>query len=92
MEENDGETVLRVKSSSSATSLAAAISYGISDSKPVVLRAIGAGAVNQAVKAMAIARSYVAQRGLDLSFRPGFVTVDMPDQEVTAMRFKIIVS
>lgn len=88
-ESNDG--ILRVKGSSSATALAAAISYGIYDGKPVVLRAIGAGAVNQAVKSMAIAQQYVAARGLILSFRPGFATVSMPDGDVTAMVFKVIV-
>lgn len=90
MGDKDDE-VLRVKGSSSATSLAAAISHGVYDNKTVVLRAIGAGAVNQAVKAMAIASGYCMQRGVSLSFRPGFSTVQMPDQEVTAMTFKVLV-
>jgi stage V sporulation protein S len=91
------DTVLRVKGDSSATSLASAISHGIYDGKTVVLRAIGAGAVNQAVKAVAIAQSYVGARGLTLSMRPGFTDVYMPDLAVpgktvrtTAMVFRVL--
>jgi stage V sporulation protein S len=88
---NDGvETILRVKGSSSASALAAAISHGIYDSKHVVLRAIGAGAVNQAVKAVAIAQSYVGARGLVLSLRVGFTDVQMPDGKVTAIVMKVL--
>jgi len=90
---HDGEEfVLRVKNSSSAPSLAAAISHGVYDSKKVVHRAVGAGAVNQAVKAIAIAQSYVGQRGLVLSCRPGFVTVQMPDREVSGIVFYVFVN
>ena len=90
------ETVLRVKGASSATALASAISHGVYDGKKVVLRAIGAAAVNQAVKAVAIAQSYVGARGLTLSMRPGFTDVAMPDiknpgemVDVTAMVFRV---
>jgi stage V sporulation protein S len=88
----DNEMILRVKNSSSAPKLAAAISHGVYDSKKVVLRAVGAGAVNQAVKAIAIAQSYVGQRGLVLSCRPGFVTVQMPDREVSGIVFYVFVN
>lgn len=85
------ETILRVKGSSSASALAAAISHGIYDGKTVVLRAIGAGAVNQGVKAVAIAQSYVGARGITLSCRVGFTDVMMPDGKVTAILIKILV-
>jgi len=81
---------LRVKASSSASALAAAISHAIYDKKDVSLRAIGAGAVNQAVKALAIAQSFVASRAISLSFRAGFTTVEMPEGEVTAIVFKVL--
>lgn len=84
------ETILRVKGSSSAAALAAAISHGVYDGRQVVLRAIGAGAVNQAVKGVAIAQSYVGARGLTLSMRPGFTDVQMPDGKVTAIIMKIL--
>jgi stage V sporulation protein S len=78
-ENNKEEVLLKVKSSSPASSLASAISHGVYDGKRVTLRAIGAGAVNQAVKAVAIAGSFVAPRGLSLTVRPGFTTVTLGD-------------
>jgi stage V sporulation protein S len=88
---DDGEFLLKVRSGSSAPALASAISHGVYDSRKVILRAVGAGAVNQAVKALAIAQSYVGTRGLVLSFRPGFVTVKMPDREVSGIVFRVFV-
>lgn len=70
--------------------LASAISYAIYDGKKVTLRAMGAGAVNQAVKGIAKAQGYVAQRGLILVNQPGFQTVDVKeDGERTAMVFRV---
>jgi stage V sporulation protein S len=77
------ETVLRVSGGTSAQDLASAISHAVYDSKKPVLRAIGAGAVNQAVKGVAIAQSYVGSRGLVLSVRPGFAEVKMGDGTTT---------
>lgn len=86
------ETVLWVKGSSSPTALASTIAHGIYDGKKVSLRAIGAGAVNQSVKAVAIAQSYVGARGFVLAMRPGFTDVDMPEGTVTAIVLKILTS
>jgi stage V sporulation protein S len=84
------ELILRVSTSSSARSLAAIISHGVYDGKKVVMRAVGAGAVNQAVKAAAIAQGYVGPRSITLMLRPGFTTVTMPDgKEVSAMVLKV---
>ena len=83
------EDVLRVSGGTSAHDLAAAISHGIYDGKRPVLRAIGAGAVNQAVKGVAIAQSFVGSRGLVLSIRPGFVEVQMKDGTTTAIVMRI---
>jgi stage V sporulation protein S len=81
-----------VKSSSSAASLASAISHAVYDGKRVTLRAIGAGAVNQAMKAIAIANSFVAPRGIVLDCRPGFTTVTTPDAgEISALLLRILV-
>jgi stage V sporulation protein S len=85
------DTVLRVKGSSSATALGSAIAHGVYNGKKIVLRAIGAAANNQAVKAVAIAGGLVAPRGYILSMRPGFIDVTMPDGEITGMVFKILV-
>jgi len=86
----DEERVLRVKNNSSANSLASAISHGVYDGQEVLLRAIGAGAVNQAVKAIAIARGFVASRAIDLHCIPGFDTVPgRNDEPISAIVFKV---
>lgn len=73
---SSSDDFLRVSASSNPHKVAQAISYALDD-KPrgVKVRAVGAGAVNQAIKAVAIARGYVAQRGHDLTCRPGFDTI-----------------
>lgn len=85
------EDVLRVKASSNPQALAAAIAHACYEGHAPVIRAIGAGAVNQAVKACAIARTYVASRAMNLSVRPGFATVQMRDAEVSAIVLRVSV-
>lgn len=53
------------------------------------VQAIGAGALNQAVKAIAIARGFVAPSGLDLMFVPAFVDVIIEGEERTAIKLLI---
>ena len=86
------ETVLRVKGTASVPPLASAISHAVYDQKTVTLRAIGASAISQAVKAVAVARGYVAPRGIDLMLVPGFTSVDMPDGQVTAITLRVVVA
>ena len=83
------EPFLRVSAGSNPQSVASAIAHAIYDNRSVKLRAVGAGAVNQAVKAMAIARGYVAPRGLDLSCKPGFATIESRDGEISAIVFVV---
>lgn len=85
------EPFLRVSAGSSPQSVASAIAHAIYDNRQVKLRAVGAGAVNQAVKSIAIARGYVAPRGMDLSCTPGFATIESRDGEISAMVFAIYV-
>lgn len=85
----DDELLLKVRGSANTRELAAAISHGVYDNRKVTLRAVGAGAVNQAVKALAVAQSLVGHRGLVLSVRPGFVTVKMPDGDVSAIVLRV---
>jgi stage V sporulation protein S len=54
------------------------------------MQAVGAGAVNQAVKAIAIARGYLAPSGIDLVCIPAFVDVKIDDTEKTAIRFIVL--
>ena len=83
------EPFLRVSASSNPQSVASAIAHAIYDKREVKLRAVGAGAINQAVKAIAIARGYVAPRGLDLTCKPGFTTIESRDGEISAIVFAI---
>lgn len=87
------DMVLRVGAGSNASATASALAHAIYEGKNVVLRAIGAGAVNQTVKALAIANSFVGSRGFSLTYRPGFDVVTMPDgTKVTAMVHKVFVT
>ena len=93
MVEVDGQDVtFFVSSSTPVTKLGSAIAHGVYAQKTVTLRAIGAGAISQAMKAVAAAIGYTAPRGIDLSVRPGFEEVQMPDRTVTAMLFRVVVS
>jgi stage V sporulation protein S len=72
--ETNREEVIKVAARSDAKALGSIAARALEDNAKVQMRAIGAAAVNQAVKAIAIARGYVAQRGEDLVCRPGFET------------------
>lgn len=86
------EDHLRVSAGSSPQSVASAVAHALYESKQVKMRAVGAGAVNQAVKAIAIAAGYVAPRGMVLNCRPGFQTIESRDGEISAIVFVITVS
>lgn len=90
LDENVAE--LRVAARTPTAELAAAISHALYDGKTVRLRAIGAGAVNQAVKGIIVAQSYVAQRGSTLACRPGFLNVKMDQDDRTAIVFNVFVT
>jgi len=83
---------LKVAATSRPTAVAGAIAWSVRQQEPVELVAIGAGAVNQATKAVAIARSFLVQEGLDISFSPAFCTIPVADDETrTAMTLRIAV-
>lgn len=86
------EKTLFVSASSPVGKLGSAIAHSVYEGTRVELRAIGAGAISQAMKAVAVARGYVAPRGYDLAVVPGFAEVQMPDRLVTAMTFTVLVS
>ena len=86
---NTAEAFLRVSASSNPQSVASAIAHAIYEKHEVKIRAVGAGAVNQAVKAIAISRGYVAPRGMDLTCKPGFTTIESRDGEISAIVFAI---
>lgn len=80
-------TILKVAAHSRSTAVAGAIAGVIRETGRAELQAIGAGAVNQATKAVAIARSYLALDGMDIILIPTFTEVTIGDQERTALRF-----
>lgn len=79
--------ILKVSSKSNPNAVAGAIAGLITEDKKVELQAIGAGAINQTVKAIAIARGFVAPLGIDLITIPAFATVVVEDQDRTGMKF-----
>lgn len=84
------DEVLRVASGTNPKDVASAIFHGVEQGRLIVLRAIGAGSVNQAVKAIAIARGHVALIGLDLYCNCGFVSVvGNQGDELNAIVFRI---
>ena len=83
---------IKVSAKSRSTAVAGAIAGVIREHRHAEVQAIGAGAVNQAVKAIAIARGYLERDGLDISCAPTFVEVDVSGEERTAVKFHVEVS
>ncbi len=81
--------VIKVSAHSRSTAVAGAIAGVIRDLSHAEVQAIGASAVNQAIKAVAIARSYLAQDGIEIVCLPEFVEVDIDGQERTAIKLVI---
>ena len=79
--------VLKVSSRSSPNAVAGALAGVIREKGCAEVQAIGAGAINQAVKAVAIARGFVAPGGIDLICIPAFTDVVINGEERTAIKF-----
>ena len=82
---------LKVSSKSSPASVAGAIAGLVKDGVPVNLQCVGAGAVNQAIKAIAIARGFLIPMGLDISCAPVFSDILINGESRTAIRLSIYV-
>lgn len=78
--------VLKVSSKSVPNSVAGAIAGVIREKKQVEVQAVGAGAANQAIKSIAIARGYLAPLGVDLICIPAFANITIGDEERTAIK------
>jgi len=81
--------ILKVSSKSRPKAVAGALATVVERDKKVVIHAIGAGAVNQAVKAIAIARGFVAPRGMDLIVVIAFSTLEIDGADRTGIKFII---
>lgn len=81
--------VLKVSATSKPKSVAGALAAVVREKGSVEIQAVGAGAVNQSVKAIAIARGFVAPNGIDLVCVPAFSEIDIDGEERTAIRFLV---
>ncbi|MFQ6117490.1 MAG: stage V sporulation protein S [Candidatus Bipolaricaulia bacterium] len=81
--------VLKVAATSDTNALAGAIAGALEKDHVVEAHAIGAGAVNQAVKAIAIARRFIERQGDELIITPGFMDLEIDGEERTGIRFII---
>ena len=79
--------ILKVSANSSPNSVAGAIASIVRGCGQAELQSVGAGATNQAVKSIAVARGYLAAVGLDPVCFPEFSSVEINGEERTAMKF-----
>ena len=85
----DKPDIIKVSARSRSTAVAGAIAGVMRQHNLAEVQAIGAGAVNQAVKALAIARGYLERDEMDIVSTPYFTEVDIDGQERTAVRFLV---
>ena len=78
--------ILKVSAKSNPNSVAGALAGVIRDHGTAEVQAVGAGALNQATKAVAIARGFVAPQGLDLICIPAFTDIIIEGEERTAIK------
>ena len=78
--------ILRVSAKSIPNSVAGAIAGVIREKGAVEVQAVGAGAANQAIKAVAIARGYLAPAGVNLICTPAFANITIDEEERTAIK------
>ena len=81
--------IIKVAGTSRTSAVAGAIAGVFRENERAEIQAIGASAVNQAVKALAIARGYLDRDEIDIVFTPHFTEVDIDGQERTAVRFSV---
>lgn len=78
--------ILKVSSKSNPNSVAGALAGVLRAYGSAEMQAVGAGALNQAVKAVAIARGFVAPHGIDLICIPAFTDIEIDGVQRTAMK------
>jgi stage V sporulation protein S len=81
--------VLKVSGKSRPSSVAGAIAGVVRQAGRVEIQAIGAGATNQAIKAVAIARGYLISSGIDIVCIPAFIDVQIDNEERTAIKLLV---
>ena len=84
------DEILRVSSKSVPTSVAGAIVGVVREEGSAELHAVGAAATNQAIKSVALARTYMAETGVDLICVPEFTNVIIDEEERSAIRLTVL--
>jgi stage V sporulation protein S len=80
---------LKVSAKSNPNAVAGALAAVMRERANAEIQAVGAGAINQAIKAVAIARSYLKDSDIDVVCIPSFITVEISDHERTGMSLAI---
>ena len=78
--------LLKISSKSNPNSVAGALAGVIREKGTAEIQAIGAGALNQAIKSVAVARGFVAPSGMDLVCIPAYTEVEIDGEERTAIK------
>ena len=86
---NEAIDCLKVSSKSSPASVAGAIAGMIKDGNHVEIQSVGAGAVNQAIKAIAISRGFLSPVGIEVVCIPSFSDIVIDGEYRTAIRFLV---
>ena len=81
--------IIKVSATSRTSAVAGAIAGVIREHQHAEVQAIGASAVNQAVKALALAKGYLAEDGFEIFCVPNFVDVDIDGKLRTAIKFTV---
>ena len=82
--------LLKVSAKSNPNMVAGASAGITRENKEVELQAIGAGSVNQAIKAIAVARVFLEEDKIDIACVPGFTEITVGDENRTAIKFTIV--
>ena len=82
-------SIIKVSAKSRTASVAGAIAGVIREHGKAEVQAIGAGAVNQAIKAVAIADGYLQEEDVYIVCSPKFITIEIDNQERTALRMQV---
>ncbi len=82
--------LIKVSAQSRSTAVAGAVAGIMREHGYAEIQAIGAGAINQAIKAVTIARHYVYEDGFDLMLVPNFAEVEIEGVERTAIRLAVL--
>jgi stage V sporulation protein S len=81
--------IIKVKAISRTAAVAGAIAGVMREQKHAEVQAIGAGAVNQAVKALVLAKNFLIQDGMEIFISPEFVNIEIEEKVRTAIKFVV---